>query len=623
MRIDVKKYLFLGLQEDRLSFFEAMQKLGAVYFINPEGFKEGDYPPDIQRLIQAIKVLRGLPTVDQEEIVNFKLTDERVNQILHYRHLLDKLEEEQRVLKLEMARVSIFGNFHLDDVAYIEKKTGRQLQFFCCRKGKKAPDDFIFIGSEDGLDYYTALSPDIGAPEGMIEMKIDRPIGELKKRKDAVDLEWHRNEDILKEYAKWNVMLHKGLTHKLNRSHLHAAEDKVQKPLEGALFAIEGWVPDNQIGEVRAAAKEKGIMVDETAVLPDEAVPTYLENQGFSRMGQDLVGIYDTPSTTDLDPSPWVLWAFAIFFAFIIGDAGYGSVYLGLALFLRYKYPEIQGVAKRVLNLFTILCVAIIIWGLLTTSIFGLQIPPDSVLRKFSLVQWLAEKKVAYLIEHQDKTYQNLVAANPALKEIKDPAAFLAAGPLNSIVDGIMMELSLLFGVLHVSIGMIRYMRRNWAMAGWLLFIWGGYLYFPTYLGVPSFLNVFGISLERAGKEGLLLLQISIPLAVFLAVLKNKWLGLLEIMNSIQVFADILSYLRLYALGLAGAIVAATINEMAAKMPVVIAFVVILMAHGINMILGIMSGVIHGLRLNFLEWYHYSFEGGGKAFKPLRLFGWD
>jgi len=106
-------------------------------------------------------------------------------------------------------------------------------------------------------------------------------------------------------------------------------------------------------------------------------------------------------------------------------------------------------------------------------------------------------------------------------------------------------------------------------------------------------------------------------------VLKNKWLGLLEIMNSIQVFADILSYLRLYALGLAGAIVAATINEMAAKMPVVIAFVVILMAHGINMILGIMSGVIHGLRLNFLEWYHYSFEGGGKAFKPLRLFGWD
>ena len=65
---------------------------------------------------------------------------------------------------------------------------------------------------------------------------------------------------------------------------------------------------------------------------------------------------------------------FALFFAFIIGDAGYGFIYLSLALFLRYKYPNLKGTGKRVLNLFTVLCVGCVIWGTLMTSFFGMQI---------------------------------------------------------------------------------------------------------------------------------------------------------------------------------------------------------------------------------------------------------
>ncbi len=89
-------------------------------------------------------------------------------------------------------------------------------------------------------------------------------------------------------------------------------------------------------------------------------------------------------------------------------------------------------------------------------------------------------------------------------------------------------------------------------------------------------------------------------------------------MNVIQIFADIMSYLRLYALGLSGALVVSTLNEFASSMNIVLAALLLIVGHVINLGLCLMGGTIHGLRLNFLEWYHYSFEGGGKAFCPLK-----
>ena len=110
-----------------------------------------------------------------------------------------------------------------------------------------------------------------------------------------------------------------------------------------------------------------------------------------------------------------------------------------------------------------------------------------------------------------------------------------------------------------------------------------------------------------------------IGVAWVLAIIRHGWTGIFEVMVLIQVFADTLSYLRLYALGLAGAIVASTVNEIASGLPLMIGVLLILLSHFINIILSTMSGIIHGLRLNFLEFYHYSFEGGGKQFQPLKL----
>jgi V/A-type H+-transporting ATPase subunit I len=635
MRIDVKKFLFVGLNKDRSLFFEKAQKAGIIHFIdiNPSASKE--VSPEVHDISAAIKILRGLPTTEQEETDEYALADGLASKILQLKHKLDKLAEEQKILNLEITRVEAYGDFSLDDIAYIEKDGQRKIQFFCAKSGfadeANLPENLIYIASEHGLDYFIAINKEPVQYEKMSELQIDRPLGVLQKRLKEVKHETHETERLLKGYAKYNRFLHHALIHKLNVYHLHTAQSYSQMVLDNDLFAIEGWVPQNQLQDLNTLAKEMQVYMEEVAIEPTDRIPTYLENKGIHRVGEDLVHIYDTPSHTDKDPSIWILFFFAFFFAMIIGDAGYGLVFLGIALWIRYKYKIMPAVGRRVWILLLVLCLACITWGSLTTSFFGISIGMESPLRKFSLITWLVEKKAEYHLSHHDEVYKEWVKKIPQLKDAKNGHEFILKGVIekdghpvyavyNQFSDQIMMEIALLIGVVHIISSFARYLDRNLVGIGWIAFIVGCYLYFPFYLNATSIIHyVLGADKVQAGKDGLYLIIGGVTLAVILGIVKHKLLGVLEIMTVIQIFADAMSYLRLYALGLAGAMVTSIINEFAGALPFVLGAVLFLVGHLTNMALGIMGGIIHGLRLNFLEWYHYSFEGGGKVFNPLRL----
>jgi len=635
MRYDVKKFIFIGLSGDKVNFFKSAQEAGIIHFIDLDPSKIKEAPEKLQDTLKAIKVLRGLPPAAQEDMEDYTLADPIVDNILHLKHTLEKLEEEDRVTRLEIARIEIFGNFSPADIEYIRNEGHREIQFFCAREGfvNKAPlpEEVIYVGSEHGLDYFVAINTALKTYEGMIEMKIDRPLKELKKRLIAIKKEHRLAEEELKKYSKYNEYLHYVVVHKLNTYHLENAQNTVKDELGGALFVASGYVPINKVGYLSSIAKEMAVQMDEVAIEDKDQVPTFLENHGVSRLGQDLIRIYDTPSTTDNDPSVWVLFWFALFFAFIVGDGGYGAVFLGFALYLRYKHPNLKGTKRRVLNLVIFLCIACIIWGITISSFFGISLSPENPFRKFSLVHYLVVKKAEYHIQANDQEHQDWIKEIPQLKGVTDPEEFLKEGyvikdgkksyeVLSSYSDAILLELALFIGVVHLSLGLLRYARRNWAAIGWVCFLIGSYLYFPYYLEQPSMLNyAFGVPFERGAQAGLHLIEIGIPLAVVLAVWKHGWLGLTEATAVMQIFADTLSYLRLYALGLAGAIMASTINDMAATVPIVFAVILIVCSHLVNMLMCVGSGLIHGLRLNFLEWYRYCFEGGGKPFKPLEL----
>ncbi|MFQ5729278.1 MAG: V-type ATPase 116kDa subunit family protein, partial [Waddliaceae bacterium] len=397
-----------------------------------------------------------------------------------------------------------------------------------------------------------------------------------------------------------------------------------------SLFAVEGWVPKNKIDKLNTIVEDLDVHIVEIAVESDEIVPTYLENKGVNRIGEDLVNIYDTPSNIDRDPSLWVLVSFAIFFAMIIRDGGYGLVFLAAALYFRYKNPKIRNTSKRVWKLCVLLFSSCILWGILTHSFFGINFAPDSIVKKVSVLNWLVDKKVAYHMEKKDPVYKEWMDAFPELEKAQTSEQFLlgtkkeANGKItykmhDAFTDEIMMELALLAGIIHISLSFLRYLDRNWSGIGWIIAIIGCYLSFPKLLQATTMAHyVLGFDRDLIAQEGLYMIYCGLSLAIILAIIKHKALGLLEITNLIQIFGDILSYLRLYALGLAGSIISGIVNDLAGSMIFMGGILLLILGHSLNMALAIIGGIIHGLRLNFIEWYHYSFEGGGKRFNPLR-----
>lgn len=633
MRYDVNKYLFVGFEGEREDFFQKAQDSGIVHFIRQKTKKSHHVPEDVANIMQAIKIIKTLPPTPQEEIEAYPLADGLAEKVLQLHRTQEQLSEEERILNLEMSRVQIFGDFALEDVAYIESETGCKIQYYCAKVGfadlASLPPELIFIGSDHALDYFAALNSVPKQYAKMIEIHIERPFGILKKRLNEIKESLHQNEQRLKVYAKYNKFFHHALINKLNQFHLGQAKESVKKELDGSLYVIEGWVPVTKEKELVDLAEKANIHIEQIAIEPQDVIPTYLENTGATRLGEDLIQIYDTPSHSDKDPSLWVLIFFSLFFAIIIGDAGYGLIFLGAALYVRYKYT-LDKTWTRVVNLFTILSAAVIVWGILTTSFFGISVDLDSPIRKVSLIQWLVEKKTEYIIQHQDADWKGWVAKFPQLATIKNPKEFLKLGATqskgkadyviyNKFADNVMFELALMIGVIHIILSMLRYIRRNWNGLGWIIFIIGCYLYLPSYLQATSIIHfVFGVDPVRASQNGLYLMLGGLILATAFSIAQNKWTGLLEPMAIGSIFADAMSYLRLYALGLSGAMLTTTINDLASGWNFVVAFLITVAGHGVNMILSIMGGTIHGLRLNFLEWYHYSFEGGGKPFDPLR-----
>jgi V/A-type H+-transporting ATPase subunit I len=360
-----------------------------------------------------------------------------------------------------------------------------------------------------------------------------------------------------------------------------------------------------------------------------DRIPTYMENRGIPRIGEDLVRIYAIPAITDKDPSGWVFWFFALFFAIIVADGGYGVMYLGLCLYFKFKFPNLKSSAKRFLKLATILSSACVVWGILTAAFFGIQINPKSWIGKLSVMQYLAVKKADYHILKQDDVYQFWVAKFNDLTNVKSGQEFLDVAvtmkgkhvnyeALDAFSNSILLEFSLIIGVIHISLALLRYLSRHWAGIGWAIFLIGGYLYFPSVLKATSLMHFLGIiNKTKSAEIGLQLIYTGIALALFLALLQKRLKGIGEIATLVQVFADVLSYLRLYALGLAGAIMARTFNEIGQDVGLFLGVLVILVGHSVNIMLGVMAGMIHGLRLNFIEWYHYCFDGGGRLFRPL------
>jgi len=371
----------------------------------------------------------------------------------------------------------------------------------------------------------------------------------------------------------------------LMRLSMSAAETKAELDFarqqvlsDDALFAVQGWVPADQAAAVAQAAEglDCAVLVEDPA--PDDRPPTLLVQPETRAADVDLGLFYQIPGYDDWDPSVVVTASFVIFFAMILADAGYGLV---IALIVLLLWRRLAGSAhsRSWRRLLVAISGATILFGMLLGSYFGASPPEGSPLASLQLMS------------------------------IDDFAT--------------MMRLSVGVGVLHLVLAnaMTARMRRGrttaFASLGWCAALIGGLV---LWLGAPA----AGGTLMGLGLAAVFAFSGDRPLTTRTDALWRLAGGVQGLAGAMGAFGDVLSYMRLFALGLASASLALTFNDLAGQardavhgLGLLLALLILLVGHGLNFALAIMSGVVHGLRLNYIEFFNWGLSGEGMAFRPF------
>ncbi|MGL4348187.1 MAG: hypothetical protein ACRCSV_01835 [Chlamydiales bacterium] len=624
----VHKYIFIGLQKEIHSFLAQAQTLGIIEFIIPK-VKDQVVSDSISDLLQAIKILAKQPKIDPIALDRKEL-EEKITHIIELQQNFQKAEELHKSIIHTIHQTAPLGDFSVDDIEEIASKTGKKIQFFQVKKSQlsKLPETWLYIGQELGNYYYMSFMGDV-PPSGMVTIPLKYSLSTLRVEKERLDSLQNQLKKSLEQAAAYLPSFEMHLLEQLNQMHFEEVKDHSSRPLGNHLFALQGWIPENHIETIKREFAKTNVYIEKVSTEVADRVPTYMNNTDIAKLGEDLVHVYDIPSPYDVDPSLWVFWFFVIFFSMIVADAGYGFVFFAGAIVAKKYWKNLEKAQERYLRLFRYLSIGCILWGAAIGSYFGITLSPESALKSRSISYYLAKQKASYHIDKRDMNYQKWIQKYPKLqtesrdeiltfKQSKDGKVSYPI--LSEIENTVLLEIALLVGVIHISLSLLRYAKRHFPNFGWCITILGGYLYCAQFLQATSLLYVLGIIPEAVAKQiGMQLLLFGSLVTISCAFIQHRMKGLFEIVHGVQIFADILSYLRIYALGIAAMIMANTFNWLGSKVGFIGGTLIILFGHCTNIILAIMGGVIHGLRLNFIEWYHYSFQGDGKLFRPLQL----
>jgi V/A-type H+-transporting ATPase subunit I len=370
---------------------------------------------------------------------------------------------------------------------------------------------------------------------------------------------------------------------------LYLASLQAESAAEEALCIYEGFAP---AGEEKRLADEfaamDGVVCLSSGATATDKPPIKFSNNRFVKMFEPLTDMYGRPAYDGFDPTPFISVFFLLFFAMCMGDAGYGMILVIAGILLK----KVKGFASLA-PLVTTLGVATIAVGFLFHTFFSMDIAgwkciPDAVKKVF-----VPSKIAGY--------------------------------------DGTMV-LALIVGVLHICLAMVvktvnatknKGFLGSLGVWGWTLLVVGGVI-----VGAFALAGVMDAALTRIV---IIVLGIVSALGIFLLndlhrnPLLNIGSGLWETYNTVTgLIGDVLSYLRLYALGLAGAMLGYAFNDLA-KMALGdggagwIAFIlIVVVGHTLNLAMAALGAFVHPLRLNFLEFFKNSgYEAAGRKYDPL------
>ena len=584
------KYSFILLNGEQEGLLEKLQEIGLVDItrsVKPVDGPSGELLRAVEQRKELVQSLGKIvfPETLQPAPVEGDLTYATAAAL----DTLEQLGEQMKALEKEAAAAEPWGAF---DPELLRKLSdaGVPVQFHISSAKSFNPEwaqeNAVDIVKEaDGKVWFVVAGPDtlpdrVRAPHRSFEA-VQQEIAEVQAEIDhekAILLTAKKRQDEFEAESRA----------KLSQLDLYLAKQAAVPAAENTIVTLVGYAPTENEEAVTQAVEETGVYYLKDAAQVEDNPPIRFRNNKFVRMFEVLTDMYGRPAYNGFDPTPFIAIFFMLFFAFCMGDAGYGLVLIGLGFLLK-KVDSFKSFFPLVVTLGA----ATTVIGFLFHTFFSVDISQWSIFQGFP---FLPSKIAGY--------------------------------------DGTMV-LALVVGVLHISLAMIvktieetktKGFKESLGTWGWTLLIVGG-------VAVAAF-ALTGVLDKAATKWIIIVLGILSCLGIFVLndihrnPLINIGSGLWDTYNMASgLLGDVLSYLRLYALGLAGSMLGMAFNSIGAMIlgdgsswAMWIPFLlIVIVGHTLNIAMCVLGAFVHPLRLNFLEFFKNSgYEAAGRNYNPLK-----
>ena len=606
----MNKLSFLIYHKEYEMFLEKLRELGVVHVEKRQG---AEMDANLQAFMQKCTAYQSLLKSMTLAAASFEGTASGAPSTLTIEQVVDSYESQQEhiqalnmqlpVLDKEIDAMEVWGEFDWNVIEQL-KVNGWQLQFYCCpdKSFEEAwMDDYnaTIINRKGGQCYFVTVNQMPVELEAEVVRLPKRRLSELVREQEQLKADIKKANEALDLFCVENTpVVEKALDSLESDINLMEVEQLGgERMAEGAIVMMEGWVPVENDAEVRKMLDESGVYYEIRAAEKEDNAPIKLKNGKISRAFEMLTKMYGMPDYGEFDPTPLLAPFYALFFGMCVGDAGYGLLLVLLGFYLKKKLSKSMA---GMMNLLITLGAATTIVGAVFNTFFGAS------LTDLNLPEWMN--------------------------------SLIISGKWDGTSYDKTMVIALLVGMFHICFAMTvkaicstaRYGFKN-ALSdwGWWLLV-GGSVVVATlnYLGVMdmdmskmAFIGIGGVS-----AIGIYLLN-NIRRNVF----ANIGAGLWDTYNmATGLMGDLLSYLRLYALGLAGGMLGGVFNTLGMQLrdsmsdflfgiPGWICFGLIFVAgHGLNIALSCLSGYVHSIRLTFVEYFKNSgYDGKGVEYKPF------
>ncbi|WP_062268670.1 V-type ATP synthase subunit I [Endozoicomonas arenosclerae] len=593
----LNKITLYGPGEDKSRILQGLQALGCMHLI-PLSDKTVDQSLRMQpaQASEALAWLERSPrTRRQLKDKNQVCIDQVVAEVLDNKASVREVSDARDKLVERIREVRPWGEFSFPKLSDLD---GQRFWFYVVPLGEmetlsEALKDNDLPWEEIHRDHREAYVIVVSAAEPAEDLlPVPRShVGMVPLSRLEMELEEseHLLEELLAEreaLTRWNYLLGQAVAAKQDQAALEEASSGTQD--EETFFLVQGWLAVSEKNAVESFCLENDVAAIFEEPTTEDNPPTLLEKSNSIGGGADALGFFQTPNYRTWDPGNLVFYSFSLFFAMIMSDALYSLLFGGIVFMFRKKLKKTEA-GSRLMNLAYFMSAAGVVWGVLIGSYFGVA---------------------------------------PGTGGVLGHLAFVDLNDYNA-----MMKLSVFVGVAHLIIAnlMTALVNRgsSYALAplGWALIMGSG---LSIWLGTTKTLPV--IFADRLGPAGLIMGALLVflftstrPVRSIGSLFLRGLDGLKAVYNITSAFGDVLSYMRLFALGLSGASLAMTFNTLAMDVldsspvtGVLFSGLILLLGHALNFALCIMSGVVHGMRLNVIEFVNWGLSDEGYPFKSFR-----